>query len=395
MEFFRPLEKSRGFFIWKRENGKRSKDFSVKKTAAETAWIAETARSLGFDLCGVAAAENFPELAKLNDWLELGYAGEMKYLHDPRRADLQAAMSGVRSAIVCAINYNAPQPYSTEVKLAEDEAPRGWISRYAWGSDYHEVLWSKLNALVAEMRKRFPEPFAAKASADTGPVQERVLAKYAGLGWIGKNTLLLNQKMGSWLFLGTILTDLELTPTVESPEKVPADLCGSCTRCIDACPTDALVNPYVMDARRCIAYLTIELRGPIPEEFREATGDLVFGCDICQDVCPWNRKSPRTDIAEFQPRKLGNSEQSLFHPELEWLAGLSEEQFREMFRGSAMKRAKWRGIVRNACNALGNARLRQDGSDSERVATLLQRLAANEDTGVAESAKWALARIKS
>lgn len=366
----------------------------MRKTAAETAWIAETARALGFDLCGVAAAENFPELAKLTDWLDRGYAGEMKYLHDPRRADLQAAMSGVRSAIVCAINYNAPQPYSTELKQAAEEAPRGWISRYAWGSDYHEVLWSKLNALVAELRKKFPEPFVAKASADTGPVQERVLAKYAGLGWIGKNTLLLNQKMGSWLFLGTILTDLELTPTAENGEQLPADLCGSCTRCIDACPTDALVNPYVMDARRCIAYLTIELRGPIPEEFREAAGNHVFGCDICQDVCPWNRKSPRTQTPEFQPRAIGDSGRSLFQPDLEWLASLSEEEFREVFRGSAMKRAKWRGLIRNACNALGNSGLRGGTKRGDRILALLAKLAASEDSPIAESARWARAKLK-
>ena len=363
----------------------------MKKSATETAWIAETARTLGFDLCGVAAAQDFPELQKLNDWLERGYAGEMKYLHDPRRADLQAAMGGVKSAIVCAINYNSPEPYSTEVG-EESEAPRGWISRYAWGSDYHEVLWEKLNALVAEMRRKFPERFDARASADTGPVQERVLAKYAGLGWIGKNTLLLNQKMGSWLFLGTILTDLELAPTVEREDLLPRDLCGSCTRCIEACPTDALVNPYLMDARRCIAYLTIELRGPIPEEFREASGKHVFGCDICQDVCPWNRKSPRTQIEEFQPRHVDDGE-SFFNPRLEWLLNLSEEEYREIFRGSGMKRAKWRGILRNACNAAGNARLRQSTDVRERVCGTLKRLASSGDEIIAESAQWALRRI--
>ncbi|HJZ65457.1 MAG TPA: tRNA epoxyqueuosine(34) reductase QueG [Candidatus Acidoferrum sp.] len=366
----------------------------MKKSAAETAWIAETARSLGFDLCGVAAAQDFPELQKLNDWLERGYAGEMKYLYDPRRADLQAAMGGVKSAIVCAINYNSPEPYSTEVADEKDEAPRGWISRYAWGSDYHEVLWKKLNALVAEMRKRFPEPFEARASADTGPVQERVLAKYAGLGWIGKNTLLLNQKMGSWLFLGTILADLELTPTVEKKDSPPPDLCGSCTKCIEACPTGALVNPYVMDARKCIAYLTIELRGPIPEELREASGRHVFGCDICQDVCPWNRKSPRTSVEEFQPRRTDNDE-SLFNSRLEWLLNLTEEVYREAFRGSAMKRAKWRGILRNTCNAAGNARLSRGTERGERVYAALEKLAAGEDEIVAESAHWALARQRS
>jgi epoxyqueuosine reductase len=257
------------------------------------------------------------------------------------------------------------------------------------------VLREKLNVLVSEMRKRFPEPFEARASADTGPVQERVLAKHAGLGWIGKNTLLLNQKMGSWLFLGTILTDLALTPTVENKDLLPADLCGTCTRCIEACPTDALVDPYVMDARRCIAYLTIELRGPIPNEFREAMGNHLFGCDICQDVCPWNRKSPRTQVKEFQPRGASDATESLFHPKLEWLANLSEEEYREMFRGSAMKRAKWRGILRNACNALGNAGLRRGTERAERIAATLRWLAAFDDAVVSESARWALARIQS
>ena len=367
------------------------------KTAADTAWIAQAARSLGFDLCGVAPAMDFPELRQLNDWLERGFAGEMNYLHDPRRADLQAAMNGVQSVIVCAINYNAPQPYSTEVassESGEEKSPGGWISRYAWGDDYHEVLWGRLNALVAEMRKKFPEPFEARASADTGPVQERVLAKHAGLGWIGKNTLLLNQEMGSWLFLGTILTDLELVPTVENKEMLPRDLCGTCTRCIDACPTDALIDPYLMDARRCIAYLTIELRGPISAGFREPMGNHVFGCDICQDVCPWNRKSPRTQVQEFQPRTQEETGESLFHPRLEWLANLSEEEYRQVFRGSAMKRAKWRGILRNACNALGNAGLRRGTESGDRIAATLKRLVAVGDELISESAQWALSRIQ-
>ncbi len=370
---------------------------AARKSAAETAWIAETAQSLGFDLCGVAPASDFPELQKMHDWLERGYAGEMKYLHDPRRADLQAAMSGVQSVIVCAINYNSPQKYSTEIageRTSENDAPRGWISRYAWGSDYHQLLWYKLNSLVAEMRKRFTEPFEARAAADTGPVQERILAKHARLGWIGKNTLLLNQKMGSWLFLGTILTDLELSPTIQSKGFLPPDLCGTCTRCIDACPTDALVNPYVMDARRCIAYLTIELRGPIPLEFREAAGNHVFGCDICQDVCPWNRKSPKTELEEFQPRNAGNRDESLFHPRLEWLANLNEGEYREVFRGSAMKRAKWRGILRNTCNALGNSDLQRDTETGDRISTLLEKLVANNDPMISESAQWALSRIR-
>ena len=368
-----------------------------KRPAADTAWIAETAQTLGFDLCGVARAAEFPELQKMNDWLARGYAGEMKYLHDPRRADLQAAMSGVRSVIVCAINYNSPEPYSAEVAQSESnmhDSPRGWISRYAWGSDYHEVLWKKLNELLAKMRERFAEPFEARASADTGPVQERVLAKHAGLGWIGKNTLLLNQRMGSWLFLGTILTDLELTPSVAARDLLPPDLCGTCTRCIDACPTDALVDPYVMDARRCIAYLTIELRGPIPEGFREPMGNHVFGCDICQDVCPWNRKSPRTGQGEFQPRKRADSKESLFRPRLEWLASLSEEEYREVFRGSAMKRAKWRGIIRNVLNAIGNAKIDEASRGNERFHALLEKFREHEDPGISESAEWALTRMQ-
>jgi epoxyqueuosine reductase len=368
-----------------------------RKTAADTAWIAETAQTLGFDLCGVARASEFPELQKMNDWLARGYAGEMKYLHDPRRADLQAAMHGVQSVIVCAINYNSPEPYSTELAQGEStthDSPRGWISRYAWGSDYHEVLWEKLNTLVTRMRERFAEPFEARASADTGPIQERVLAKHAGLGWIGKNTLLLNQRMGSWLFLGTILTNLELAPTVAVRESLPPDLCGSCTRCIDACPTDALVDPYLMDARRCIAYLTIELRGPIPEEFREPMGSHVFGCDICQDVCPWNRKSPRTGQPEFQPRKPADSSESLFHPPLEWLASLSEEEYREVFRGSAMKRAKWKGIIRNTLNAIGNTNTRRRTPEGERLCEILEGFIQNEDDVISDSARWALSRIK-
>jgi epoxyqueuosine reductase len=175
---------------------------------------------------------------------------------------------------------------------------------------------------------------------------------------------------------------------------LPVDLCGTCTRCIEACPTDALVNPYVMDARRCIAYLTIELRGPIPLEFREPMGNHVFGCDICQDVCPWNRKSPRTGVKQFQPRPTGEANESLFHPRLEWLVNLSEEEYREVFRGSAMKRAKWRGILRNACNALGNAGLRRGTESGERIAATLTRLAAGADELVSESARWALSRMQ-
>jgi epoxyqueuosine reductase len=370
------------------------------KISANTAWIEERAKSLGFDLCGIVRAEKFPELAQTEEWLARGYAGEMKYLSDERRSNPASVMPGIRSVIVCALNYNTDRPQSTDIPETEDGGePPGWISRYAWGSDYHEVLRKKLDELVAALRATFPEPFEARVYADTGPVQERILAKYAGLGWLGKNTLLLNQRLGSWFFLGTILTTLDLTSTLGPADKSPADLCGSCRRCIDACPTDALVEPYVMDARRCISYLTIELRGSIPEAMRAPMGRHVFGCDICQDVCPWNRRAPMTQEAEFQPRKLKangheSSQESLFLPRLEWLAGLSEAEYREAFRGSAIKRTKWRGLVRNACIALGNAKIRRGSPEHERISRLLTHLSASPDAVIAESARWALCRIQ-
>ena len=374
---------------------------------ADTLWIVQQAKSLGFDLCGVVRAEKFPELEKTSEWLARGYAGEMKYLEDPRRADPQTAMPGIRSAIVGLLNYNTAQPRSTDAALpSEDGQPSGWISRYAWGDDYHNVLRERLDELVALLRARYSEPFDARAYVDTGPVQERVLAKYAGLGWLGKNTLLLNQALGSYFFLGVILSTLDLAPTLGASELPPADLCGSCRRCLDACPTDAFVKPYVMDARKCISYLTIELRGAIPEELREPMGKHVFGCDICQDVCPWNGRASFTEMPQFQPRvfsaqqenhveaDLSSQAESLYLPRLEWLLGLSEADFRELFRGSPVKRAKWRGLMRNACVAAGNSGVRPGTADHARITKLLERLAASGEEVVAESARWALSRIQ-
>jgi len=384
--------------------------------ASQTRRVVESARAIGFELCGVAPAAEFEELRRLPEWLERGYAGEMRYLHDARRASAETVLPGARSVIVCALNYNAPQPCSTAKDDAgaavHDEAksrgPRGWISRYAWGDDYHDVMKRKLDELAAWMRAEFGGAFRARAYVDTGPVLERVAAKYAGLGWLAKNTCLIHQRLGSWLFLGVILTDLELAPSLPRGET-PPDLCGSCRRCIDACPTEAFVAPYVLDARRCIAYLTIELRGPIPEEFRPAMGNMVFGCDICQDVCPWNRKAPVTRIAEFLPRTIrennggasaeqeharrGTAGESLFAPALEWLISLNEEEFRKVFRGSPMKRTKWRGLIRNACVALGNSQLAPGNPAYGRVAARLEQLAASEDALIAEHARWALSRL--
>ena len=374
---------------------------------ADTWWIVDQAKTLGFDLCGVVRAEKFPELQRMPEWLAKGYAGEMKYLADPRRSDPHAVMAGIQSVIVCLLNYNTARPPSTDCAVPLDNTrPSGWISRYAWGDDYHAVLRERLDALAESLRDRFTGPFGARAYVDTGPVQERVLAKYAGLGWLGKNTLLLNQMLGSFFFLGVILTTLDLEPTLASDELPPPDLCGSCRRCLDACPTQAFVEPYVMDARKCISYLTIELRGAIPEVLREAMGNHVFGCDICQDVCPWNRRAPDAMLPQFQPRIFAPSEEnsgaevfprrdeSLFLPRLEWLLGLSEEDFREVFRGSPVKRTKWRGLLRNACIALGNSGLRPGMANHERISGIVKRLAASEDQVLAESARWALSRIQ-
>jgi len=362
-------------------------------TRADTIWISERAHTLGFDLCGVARAENFPELAQFEEWLGREYAGEMKYLEDPRRRNPLLAQEDLRSVIVCGLNYNTAHPYSVEAAARPQPGdPRGWISRYAWGRDYHEVMWGKLNALEDALLERFPRGFHSRSYADTGPVAERVFAKHAGLGWLGKNTLLLNESMGSWVFLGVILSSLELEPTLAPAEAPPADLCGNCRQCLEACPTGALVEPYVMDARRCISYLTIELRGSIPQEHREAIGWQVYGCDICQDVCPFNRQAPKTESWEFQPRQI-NSRESLLEPNLVWLAGLDEEEFRAMFRGSAVKRTKWRGIVRNACIALGNAGLSRGNAAHRSAVAVLEQLANSQELVIAESAQWALSRI--
>jgi epoxyqueuosine reductase len=381
------------------------------RNGSDTAWIVERASALGFDLCGVVRAEKFPELGLAKEWLERGYAGEMKYLADERRSNPHSVMPGLRSVIVCALNYNSPAPRSVDAFQSNATEPRGWISRYAWGSDYHEVLQEKLRILVGTLSQRFSEPHEARIYADTGPLHERVFAKHAGLGWLGKNTLLLNAKLGSWFFLGVILTTLDLPPTLGPAELPSPDLCGSCTKCIDACPTGALVAPYVMDARLCISYLTIELRGGIPEGSREPMGHHVFGCDICQDVCPWNRRAPVTQTTEFQPRIFpqpseaqppellpltaeGAEEESLLLPRLEWLAEMNEEQFRAFFRGSPVKRTKWRGLVRNACIALGNSAPASGSSNHQRISALLKRLSASSEPLIAESAQWALSRIQ-
>ena len=343
--------------------------------------VKQAAREAGFELAGIAPVRDFSELKHFPQWIAAGRAGEMKYMEardeagDLKRASLRSVAIWARSVVVCAINYNTAQPYSTH-----SEDPRqGWISRYAWSQeDYHQAVMHRLREVDARLRDSVSHEtpvLETRCYVDTGPLVERVYAKYAGVGWIGKNTCILNQRMGSWLFLGVILTSLELEPDLPAPDR-----CGTCTRCIDACPTDALIAPYQLDSNRCISYLTIEKRGVIPEDMREGMGRHVFGCDICQDVCPWNRKAPVTAAAEFQPRD------GLVNPALEWLAEMSVEAFRETFQGSPIRRAKRTGIRRNAAIAMGNSRDR-------RFLPVLKRLADDEDPIVAESARWAAGKL--
>ena len=345
--------------------------------------VKQSARIAGFELAGIAAVRDFPELDYFPDWIAAGNAGEMKYLESRddqgnlKRASLRTAVPWARSVIVCAINYNTSPPYSTQTS----DPARGWISRYAWSQeDYHDSVLLKLRRVEEELCSFFAAAggtpaLRTRCYVDTGPLVERVYAKYAGVGWIGKNTCILNQKLGSWLFLGVILTSLELEADLPAPDR-----CGTCTRCIDACPTNAFIAPYELDSNKCIAYLTIEKRGAIPEEMRDGIGRQVFGCDICQDVCPWNRKSPPTAAAEFQPRE------GLVNPALEWLAEISSEEFQEKFRGSPIRRTKRNGLRRNAAIAMGN-------SGDRRFFTVLQEMQADEDPAVAESANWAMKKL--
>jgi len=341
--------------------------------------LKSAAAEAGFDLCGIAPVQDFPELARFPDWIADGHAGEMKYLESRdtsgqlRRASLKSVFPWARTVLVCAMNYNSAQPYSTEVQ----EPGRGWISRYAWSrEDYHDSLLGRLRNVEAKAKDLCqPEEIETRSYVDTGPIVERVYAKYAGVGWLGKNTCLINQQIGSWLFLGVIITSIELTPDLPAPDR-----CGTCTRCIEACPTHAFVAPHRLDSNKCIAYLTIEKRGPIPEDLREGIGHQVFGCDICQDVCPWNRKAPATEKVEFQPRE------GFVNPALEWLAGISEEEFRDSFRGSPVKRAKRNGVRRNALIAIGN-------SGNSRLLPIAEHAVSDPDAAVAEAASWARSRL--
>ncbi len=347
------------------------------------------ARECGFELAGIAAAAPVRESAYYSRWIAGGLAGEMGYLTD-RRASMRDAirqlLPSARSILCVGKLYNAPLPYSTE--FAGEEL--AWISRYAWSEDYHQVLRRGLTRVVEGLRAMSPAPFEWKICVDTAPLLERAYARHAGLGWIAKNTCLINQAMGSWFFLGELLLSLDL-----EPDQPPPGRCGSCTRCIEACPTQAIVPTglaegpaWALDSRLCISYFTIELRGAIPEERRAGIGRHVFGCDICQDVCPWNRKAldraqrggPIAADAELEPRA------ELINPALEWLASLDEPSFEREFNGSPVRRAGFLGLKRNVAIAMGNSRQTQ-------FADRLEAWATAADEGLRSAAQWALGRL--
>jgi epoxyqueuosine reductase len=445
------------------------------------ALVKNRAREIGFDLVGIAPADAYEDLKFSREWVERGFGGEMGYLQNPKREDLRRILPSAQSVICVGMIYNAPLPYSVEMESRQEEvSPRGiadlnggsrkagaegkktsgrggeieakqveiqepvrrpkskasqlprdgahapeanghaWISRYAWGTDYHKIMRSKLEELRRAVKALAPG-VETRVFVDTGPVVERAFARLAGIGWTGKNTCLINESKGSWFFLGVLITSLAL-----EPDGAASDRCGTCTACLDACPTQALTEPYVMNATRCVAYLNIELKGAIPEEFRAAIGSNVVGCDICQDVCPWNggsretevriqnsggargklgfgRRAATTTLPEFQPMQVNveagfaqaesqapSSECmtfSLFNPTIESLASLSEEDFRTIFQKSPIKRVKYRGWLRNLCVVMGN-------SGESRFLPRLQHFREHPDPIVREHAEWAIQKIK-
>ena len=388
-------------------------------TGTDREWVEARALAAGFDLAGLAAVPPLGSEAaaqadgRFADWIAADRAGEMDWLKRTDsagrlvRGDVRRAAPWARSVLVCALNYNA------EALLSTDPAdPRqGWIARYAWsgqphgqasgrpsvghapeaaGSDYHDVLLPRLQAIEADLKGRFGVDVLTRCYVDTGPLVERDFAARAGVGWIGKNTCVLNQGQGSWLLLGVLITSLDLAANAYPAPA--ADRCGTCTRCIDACPTDALVAPQQMDASRCIAYLTIEKKGSIAEVLRPLMGRQVFGCDICQDVCPWNSRhrnaaaaAPETDVIA-KPAALPARPQ-LINPALDWLASLDGPAFNRWFRGSPLERTRRKRILRNVAIAMGN-------SGETSFVPRLKAWAADEDPVLAEAATWALERLR-
>ncbi|MBL8828391.1 MAG: tRNA epoxyqueuosine(34) reductase QueG [Planctomycetaceae bacterium] len=346
--------------------------FPANSAGELTNRVRNEARRLGFPLVGIAPAVASAGFEQFREWLAAGYAGEMHYLADRAAAyeHPEHVLAGARSVVMLALPYRTVEPTAPQ-------AGEGRVSRYAWGDDYHDVIRDRLHQLADYLRAAQPGA-SARGVVDTAPLLEREFAQLAGLGWIGKNTLLLNRQWGSWFFLAALITDAELS--YDPPHGT--DHCGTCRACLDACPTDAFVAPYVLDARRCISYLTIELRGPIPADLREPLGDWVFGCDVCQDVCPWNHKVPTVHEPAFTPHTQSNP------LDLNGLFELSDDQFRARFRHSPLWRAKRRGVLRNAAIVLGN-------SGYEGAIPALIRGLADSEPLVRGAAAWGLGRFRS
>ena len=403
-----------------RENG------GVRIGAEERSWIESQAVAAGFDLSGLAAVPD-PESgvaarddARFAAFVTEGRAGEMEWLKrvDTRgrylRGELRRAVPWARSMLVCAVNYAAADR-SAPRSVDPAASTAGWIARYAWsgrpaplpaavenangadgetqpahelGSDYHDVLLPRLHAVERELKTRFGESVQTRAYVDTGPIVERSFAAASGVGWIAKNTCVLNGEQGSWLLLGVLITSLELAE--EAVPALAADRCGTCTRCLEACPTGALVAPREMDASLCIAYLTIEKKGSIAEELREKMGRQVFGCDICQDVCPWNQRAARRSLAEGDDAREHAlpARRELINPELGWLAGMDGAAFNRWFRGSPLERTRRKRVLRNVAIAMGN-------SGEELFLPQLEEWSRGKDAVLAEAARWAVSRIQS
>jgi len=335
------------------------------------------ALAVGFDLAGVAAAEPNPRTEFLREWIARGYAGEMHYMarRVEERVDPRRVLEAARSILVVGLIYD-PGPRPTPAPGAAR------LARYAGGDDYHDVMWERLRALEAGLEALAPGQVRTRSFCDTGPVLERVFAAAAGLGWIGKNTCLIHPRLGSYLFLGVVLTNLDLAPEAREP-----DHCGSCNACLEACPTQAFPEPYVLDATRCISYTTIEARGPIDEDLRAGHGDRVFGCDVCQEVCPWNLRRRREipgDPHGLRERLRPRPE--WLQPSLQWILNLDEAAWRAATKRTALRRSKYRGLLRNALVVAGN-------SGCDELIPSVRRCAKSRDPLIAEHARWALERL--
>lgn len=372
--------------------GDRGMSGAVEGTLADR--LKDEARALGFDDVGIAAPGASRHMGLYRAWLERGAHGGMSYLAREdavaRRADLHLTMDGVRSVVLVAHGHYLEDPVGTS-----DDPSRGVIARYARGRDYHKVVRGKLKRLLEWIRGASPDPVTGRVYVDTGPILERELASRAGLGWFGKNTMLIHPRRGSYFFLGALLLDLALPP--DPPFE--ADHCGTCRRCLDACPTGALLGydgtgAPVMDARRCISYLTIEHRGPIPMELRPLMGNRIFGCDICQECCPFTHRFSRpSEEPDYAARPAREALPTTDGPALVDLMRMSENEWDAYTRGSAIRRAGYGGLRRNVAIALGNWLAAIDAPDPEALGELVAAL-SDEDPTVAEAAAWALGRAE-